>query len=320
MEHPGLGGGDRVGMLHEMFVASPNFSALLEGPDHRFALINPAYQRLIGDRVVIGRTVQEALPEAAGQGFVELLDRVFATGEPFVGRDVRIEMQQIGGAAETFYLDFVYQPIRDQAARVTSIFVEGTDSTDRHRTEAALRTSEARLRKLNEDLERQVIERAQARARTWELSPYLLGALNARGYFETANPAWETILGWTEEEVLATSIFELLHPDDRDHTRAGFELTQVGQPALEFANRYRHKNGSYRWISWVGVPEDGYVYCTGRDVTAEREAARELETAQAALRQTQKAEAIGQLSGGIAHDFNNLLTGILGSLNIIRRH
>lgn len=152
-----------------------------------------------------------------------------------------------------------------------------------------------------------------------EMSPYLLGALNSEGYFETANPAWESILGWTEEEVLDMSIFELLHPEDRDHTRAGFELTQVGQPALEFANRYRHKDGSYRWISWVGIPEEGYVYCTGRDITAERDAAVELEAVQAALRQTQKAEAIGQLSGGIAHDFNNLLTGILGALNIIRR-
>jgi PAS domain S-box-containing protein len=58
------------------------------------------------------------------------------------------------------------------------------------------------------------------------------------------------VLGWTEEEVLSMSIFDLLHPDDLEHTRAGFELTQVGQPALRFANRYRCKNGSYRWISW----------------------------------------------------------------------
>jgi PAS domain S-box-containing protein len=164
-----------------------------------------------------------------------------------------------------------------------------------------------------------VVERAQARGRTWNLSPDLLGALNSKGYFETSNPAWHTILGWSEDEVASMSIFELLHPDDVEHTRAGFELTLVGQPAIGFINRYRCKNGSYRHISWIGIQEDGYVYCTGRDVTIEREAKIELSKAQDALRQSQKMEAIGQLTGGIAHDFNNLLTGIIGSLDLIRR-
>jgi PAS domain S-box-containing protein len=209
-------------------------------------------------------------------------------------------------------LDFVYQPIKDESGHVTSIFVEGLDVTERRATEQA-------LRELNANLEKRVIERAQARGRTWDLSPDLLGALNSKGYFETSNPAWRTILGWSEDEVTSMSIFELLHPDDVEHTRAGFELTLVGQPAIRFVNRYRCKDGSYRYISWVGIQEDGYVYCTGRDVTAEREAEIELSKAQDALRQAQKVEAIGQLTGGIAHDFNNLLTGIIGSLALVRR-
>ncbi len=312
--------GEQVLRLREMFVRSPSFSALLQGPEHRFVLTNPAYQQLIGHRDVIGLTVREAIPEVERQGFIDLLDSVFATGEAFVGKDVEIVLQHSpGGPGETRYLDFVYQPIKDEAGNVTSIFVEGVDITDRHSSEQALRASEARLRQLNADLEHQVIERAQARGLTWKLSPDLLGALNSKGYFETANPAWESVLGWTEEEVVSMSIFELLHPDDLEHTRAGFELTQVGQPALRFANRYRCKDGSYRWISWIGIPEDGYVYCTGRDITAERAAEMELAAAQEALRQSQKMEAVGQLTGGIAHDFNNLLTGIIGSLDIVRR-
>jgi PAS domain S-box-containing protein len=315
-----LDAGDQVRRFREMFVQSPSFSALLQGLDHRFVLTNPAYQQLIGHRDVIGLTVREAVPEVESQGFIDLLDSVFSTGEAFVGKNVKIVLQRSAdGPEETRYLDFVYQPIKDEAGNVTSIFVEGVDITDRHRLEEALRASEARLRQLNADLERQVIERTQARGLTWKLSPDLLGALNSKGYFETANPAWESVLGWTEAEVVSISIFNLLHPDDLEHTRAGFELTQVGQPALRFANRYRCKDGSYRWISWIGIPEDGYVYCTGRDITAERAAETALAAAQEALRQSQKMEAIGQLTGGIAHDFNNLLTGILGSLDIIRR-
>jgi PAS domain S-box-containing protein len=304
---------DELRLLQEMFAQSPSFSALLHGPEHRFVLTNPAYQQLIGHREVIGLPVREAVPEVEGQGFFELLDNVFATGTPYVGKDVRIALQRTPGVvAETRYLDFVYQPIKDESGNVSSIFVEGIDITERRVTEQA-------LRELNVDLEKRVIERAQARGLTWQLSPDLLGALNSKGYFETSNPAWQSVLGWSEAEVASMSIFELLHPDDVEHTRAGFELTLVGQPALRFVNRYRCKDGTYRHISWVGIQEDSFVYCTGRDITSEREAEIELSKAQDALRQSQKMEAIGQLTGGIAHDFNNLLTGIIGSLDLVRR-
>jgi PAS domain S-box-containing protein len=306
-------GAEELQRVREMFARSPSFSALLQGPEHRFALTNPAYHQLIGHRDVVGLPAREAVPEVEGQGFFELLDNVFASGEPFVGKDVKIVLQRTpGGTKETRYLDFVYQPIKDESGHVTSIFVEGMDVTERRQTEQA-------LRELNATLERRVMERAQARGRTWQLSPDLLGALNSKGYFETSNPAWQTVLGWSEDEVANMSIFELLHPDDVEHTRAGFELTLVGQPALRFVNRYRCKDGGYRYISWVGIQEDGYVYCTGRDITAERAAEIELSKAQDALRHAQKMEAIGQLTGGIAHDFNNLLTGIIGSLDLVRR-
>jgi PAS domain S-box-containing protein len=308
-----LNGAEELHRMREMFARSPSFSALLQGPEHRFVLTNPAYDQLIGHRKVIGLPVREAVPGVDGQRFTELLDNVFATGEPFVGKDVKVVLQRsAAGIEEDRYVDFVYQPIKDESGKVTAIFVDGLDVTERRGTEQA-------LRELNANLERRVIERAQARGRTWNLSPDLLGALNSKGYFETSNPAWRTILGWSEEEVARMSIFELLHPDDVEHTRAGFELTLVGQPAIRFVNRYRCKDGSHRYISWVGIQEDGYVYCTGRDITVERQAEIELSKAQDALRQAQKMEAIGQLTGGIAHDFNNLLTGIIGSLDLVRR-
>jgi PAS domain S-box-containing protein len=202
-------------------------------------------------------------------------------------------------------------PIRDEDGKITSWIGTNTDIDEQ-------KASAAALLELNRTLERKIIERTQARGQTWQVTPDLMGALNSKGYFETSNPAWQTILGWSEEEVASMSIFEMLHPDDLERTREGFNLTQLGQPAIRFPNRYRCKDGGYRWISWVGVPEDGVVYCVGRDITEEMAAQDRLMEAQEALRQSQKMEAVGQLTGGIAHDFNNLLQGITGSLDRIQ--
>ena len=185
------------------------------------------------------------------------------------------------------------------------------DITDR-------KLAEQRLRELNADLERQVIERTHERGKTWQVSPDLLGALNQRAYFETSNPAWLAVLGWTEEEVRSMSIYELLHPDDVERTRAGFARTAHGQLVIRFPNRYRCKAGGYRWISWVGVPDGGLVYCSGRDITEEVARDEALRQTENALRQSQKMEAVGQLTGGLAHDFNNLLAGISGSLELMQ--
>ena len=100
-------------------------------------------------RDVVGRSVGEALPEAVSQGFVELLDQVFATGEPFVANGVRFEVQPTpGGPLRERFLDFVYQPIRDASGVITGIFVEGADVTERTLAAAALRDSETRYKAL----------------------------------------------------------------------------------------------------------------------------------------------------------------------------
>lgn len=183
----------------------------------------------------------------------------------------------------------------------------------------AIHDSEGWLRhlKVNGNLEDHAIERALDRVRTWNVSPDLLGVLKSDGYFESCNPAWITTLGWTEEEILNTSIYALIHPDDLEKTAAGFEEVKSGQPVLRFENRYRCKDGRYRSISWVAALDDGKVYCSGRDMTADKEARAELTSAQEGVRQSQKMEAVGQLTGGIAHDFNNLLMGISGSLELL---
>ena len=309
-----------VARQRQQFEQAPGFIIVMDGPDHMVEFVNNAHLEVFGSHDWVGKTIREAFPSIAGQGFYEVLDQVYATGRPveFAAAEVRYRRAP-GEPEQTRYLTFVYAPIFDVDGQVTGIFCDGFDVTGAHHAQNALRESEARLRQLNAELERKVIERTQARGAAWQVSPDLMGALNSEGYFETSNPAWQALLGWSEDQIAATPFLDLLHPEDVERTRLGFGVTQQGEPTLRFPNRLRGRDGSYRWISWVGVPEDGLVYCTGRDITEEKAAEAELTEAQDALRQAQKMEAVGQLTGGIAHDFNNLLAGIAGSLDLIEK-
>jgi len=120
--------------LRQMFDVAPGFAALLEGSEHRFTMANRAYLELVG-RDVLGKTIAEALPEVADQGFVELLDKVAASRETYVGRAVPVQLTRDGTKTERF-VDFVYQPMTDAAGEVTGIFVQGYDVTEHKRSEA----------------------------------------------------------------------------------------------------------------------------------------------------------------------------------------
>jgi PAS domain S-box-containing protein len=180
------------------------------------------------------------------------------------------------------------------------------------------RRAEEALRRLNDTLEAEVEERTRERDQIWQLSTDLMDVCRSDGTLVAVNPAWTTILGWSEEELLASNFLSLIHPDDVESTLAELGSLEQGAQTFRFENRFRTRDGGYRLISWTAVPKEGLFYAIGRDITAEREAAEALRRTEEALRQSQKMEAVGQLTGGIAHDFNNLLTGIVGSLDMLR--
>jgi len=132
-----------------LFQQAPGFICVLNGPDHVFEFVNDSYLRVIGNRDYLGKTVREAVPEAEGQGYFELLDQCYRTGEPFKGLEIPLQLQRTpDGPLESLLIDFIYQPITDATGEVTGILVEGYDVTDRVRAQADLLESETRYRTL----------------------------------------------------------------------------------------------------------------------------------------------------------------------------
>jgi PAS domain S-box-containing protein len=122
--------------LRSLFMQAPSFMCVLRGPDYRFELANSAFMDLVGSRDLVGRPIREAIPEGAGQAYMDLLDTVFKSGEPFVGKQMKAEFERVPGAGlEETYVNFVYQPIFGADGRVVGIFVDGNDVTDHIKAE-----------------------------------------------------------------------------------------------------------------------------------------------------------------------------------------
>jgi PAS domain S-box-containing protein len=421
---------DNADRLRQLFEQAPGFMCTLHGPDFVFEMVNAAYLRLIGNRDVVGLPVRDALPEVAGQGFLELLDQVFRTGEAFTGHSMVLQIQRAPDEplVERF-VDFVFQPIRDSAGVITGIFVQGSDVTEAKLAEDALRASEAQFRTsaqavpnhvwtaapsgeiewcndrvyeysglgvgarseawpvtvhpddlprvakrwsaalatgqnyetefrllrkdgvyrwhlgrarpildaggaitrwigtntdiedqkaaaealthLNETLERLVDARTRERDGIWRTSQDLFVICGSDGVFRSVNPAWTEALGYSPAELAGARFEQFWHPDEAASNQAQFAEIRNGAVIRDMDLRMRAKNDSYRWYSWHCSPDDGEFYAAGRDVTDRKQLEEQ-------LRQSQKMEAVGQLTGGLAHDFNNLLTGIAGSLELLQ--
>jgi PAS domain S-box-containing protein len=214
---------------------------------------------------------------------------------------------------------------RDANGKPLRLIGAHTDVTEQVAAEQALRQSEELYRKLadqlaelNATLAQRVEEKTRERDRIWNVSQDLLLVADRNGVWRTVNPAWTTTLGWSEAELLNRTSEWLEHPDDNGILRAKVRELGANETTVRFESRLRHKDGSYRWLSWMGVSDKDSNYAVARDVTAEKAAAERLKATEEALLQSQKMEAVGQLTGGIAHDFNNLLTGIVGSLDLLQ--
>jgi len=220
-----------------LFEQAPGFIAILNEPGHVFEFANQSYRNLVGNRDCIGRRAREALPELAGQGFFEWLDKVYALGERVVAQDVPVRLQRSPGAVpEERFLTFVYEPILDAAGRVTGIFCEGHDVTETHLAQTALRASEERLR------------------RVLETEAVSVLFFNDKGTLIDANEIFLKLTGWSREEVESGALDRrrMTPPEWAAVCEAQMDtLRQTGRLG-PYEKEYLRKDGSRSWMLFAG--------------------------------------------------------------------
>ncbi|HEY2158860.1 MAG TPA: PAS domain-containing protein, partial [Isosphaeraceae bacterium] len=292
------------GRLEEVFRLAPSFMAVLRGPDHVFERVNERFTQLVGGRELIGKSIRDAFPEVEGQGFFEVIDRVYETGEPFVGRDVRIMLRRGNGGLQERILEFVYQPMRDGDGAVSGILAHGIDLTERQRAEA--------------DLARVTAE-SERRRRLYETAlsttPDLVYVFDLDRRFTYANEALLATWGRTWDEAIGRTCLEVGYEPWHAamHDREVDQVVATRGPIrgeVPFTGTNGRRIYDYIFVPVIGAGgEVEAVAGTARDVT-ERKAMED------ALREADRRK--DEFLALLAHELRNPLAPVRNGLQVLR--
>ncbi len=255
----------------DMVLASGFPMAVRWGPQ-LIGIYNDAYAGILGPRHpnALGRPLADVWPEIKDELVPLTLAILNGEREGYYERDHLWKLRRYGVTEEAFF-SVSYSPIADaqSANGIGGVLVAAIETTERVRQEKS-------LRRLSDRLESEVGQRTRERDRIWAVSEDLLGVANFDGYFTSINPAWSKLLGWSEAEIKSMHVSALRHPDDAFAAMAGRKRLTEGVPTVRMENRFRHKDGSWRWIAWTMTADAGEIYVAGRHLTSEKWAVEQL--------------------------------------------
>jgi PAS domain S-box-containing protein len=288
---------DERSHLRSLFNQAPGFIAVLAGEQHVFEMVNEAYYQLVGHRPLVGKPVWQALPDIRGQGYEQLLDQVRRTGEPFVGRNMKVELQRVpNGPAVDRFIDVLYQPMMGKDGDVTGIFVQGHDVTDAHTAQLAELESAERLS--------EGMNAARMVVWDWDI------ASGAMVYSENA----PLVLGLRDAYIDGVSA--LIHPDDGPRLFAARDAAIRAKGSYQESVRYRRPDdGRMLWLDIRGkvrldaAGEPVTVRGVTLDVTERMQAEEDLRDAH-----RRKDEFLAML----AHELRNPLAPISSAAQLLR--
>ena len=258
--------------FQEMLMLAPTAVSITRGPEHRFVFSNLLHRRVYGNRDLVGLAVREALPELAGQGVYEVMDRVFASGSTYVGRERLVRLPREDGPPEEMFFDIAYHPQRDGAERVEGVAIFAYDVTSLVRSR---RTAEALARDLGHSEERFRSLVTAITDITWATPP--------SGEFVEDQPSWRAFTGQTREQLLGWGWLEAIHPEDRERVARTWGEALNARTPFQQEYRLRRQDGTHRHLQARAVPvleKDGSVrewVGAHRDVTRQRQDEAELE-------------------------------------------
>jgi PAS domain S-box-containing protein len=283
-------------------------------PDCRYVLINQHLTEICGISIAdhIGRSVREMVPQVAEQ-VEQIVQTILRSGEPITGIEVNGQRPD-GSNVDRVWITY-WHPLKNRNGDVIGVNVAAEEITERKRAEAELAASQEHLRNLNETLAERVEAQAQERDRIWKLSQDLLVVSDLSGTILSVNPAWSATLGWSPDDLVGNRVEPLIHPDDRGRSVAERASLAVGRKTQHFENRLQCKDGSYRWLSWFAVTDQGVIYAVARDITNLKQTQEQLHTLHRQLAHVSRQTTMGAMTASIAHEMRQPLTAIMANAN-----